>query len=201
MNVSKSSAIIAGAAGFAVMLGWIFDVSALKSISPDWVSMKFDTAVSFFLSGILLYSIVKAHNGEFDKAQIVISITSLLIILMMGTLFFSSVLNVHTGVEDLFIKKPDTSPTTIVSGRPSFPTILNFVLMASAGIFTILGIEKARLKMKIIGYAVGIIGLSAAAGYIINAPVLYYYLPGVNCAMACHTAVLFVISGIGFVCL
>ena len=54
--------------------------------------MKFDSAVCFLLSGITLYFIVMAIEGEFDKAQVVLSITSLIIILLMGILFFSAFL-------------------------------------------------------------------------------------------------------------
>ena len=118
-------------AGIMVIIGWIFDIGILKSISPAWVSMKFDTAIAFLLSGITLYFIVRAVEGEFDKAQVVLSITSLIIILLMGTLFFSALLKIHTGAEDLFIKEPAGAVKTVTPGRPSVPTMLNFILMAS----------------------------------------------------------------------
>jgi hypothetical protein len=41
----------------------------------------------------------------------------------------------------------------------------------------------------------------AVAGYIINAPVLYYYVEGLNSALAFHTAGLFVLLGTGLLCL
>ena len=59
--------------------------------------MKFDTAIAFVLSGITLYFIVRAVEGEFDKAQVVLSITSLIIILLMGILFFSAILGYNRG--------------------------------------------------------------------------------------------------------
>src|SRR4030043_106065 len=83
-KTDKMLAAVVGIAGVVVMLGWIFDIGVLKSISPHWVSMKFDTAIAFVLSGITLYFIVRAVEGEFDKAQVVLSITSLVIILLMG---------------------------------------------------------------------------------------------------------------------
>jgi hypothetical protein len=187
--------------GILVIIGWIFNISPLKSISPAWVSMKFDTAIAFVLSGITLYFIVWALEGEFDQAQVVLSITSLIILLLMGILFFSALLNIHTGTEDLFIKEAAGMPKTVIPGRPSFPTMANFILIALAGIFTMLNPLKTRLKLKVIGSMVGMIGLSAVIGYLLNAPLLYYYLPGINSAMACHTAILFVLLGIGLLCL
>jgi hypothetical protein len=100
-KTAKVLSLVVILAGFMVIIGWIFDIRILKSISPAWVSMKFDTAIAFVLSGITLYFIVRAIEGEFDKAQVALSITSLIIILLMGTLFFSAVLKIRTGAEDL----------------------------------------------------------------------------------------------------
>jgi len=187
--------------GIMVIIGWIFDIGVLKNISPAWVSMKFNTAIAFVLSGITLYFIVRAAEGEFDMAQVVLSITSLIIILLIGTLFFSAVLEIHTGAEDLFIKEAAGTVKTVTPGRPSVPTMFNFILIASAGILTILNPEKFRLKLKIIGMVVGAIGAIAIVGYIIDSPNLYYYIEGINSAIACHTAALFVLLGIGLLCL
>jgi nitric oxide reductase large subunit len=52
-----------------------------------------------------------------------------------------------------------------------------------------------------IGLIVGVIGALAVVGYIINAPLFYYFIAGVNSAMAFHTAILFVLLGMGLLCL
>jgi hypothetical protein len=188
-------------AGVTVIIGWIFDIGILKSISPAWVSMKFDTSIAFVLSGITLYFIARAVEGEFDKAQVVLSIISLVIILLIGTLLFSAVFGVNTGAEELFIKDIAANNKTIVPGRPSLPTMLSFILIASAGILTTLNPHNLKFKLKIIGVIVGLIGTLAVAGYIFNIPLLYYYIEEVNSAIALHTAALFIVLGIGFICL
>jgi nitric oxide reductase large subunit len=48
---------------------------------------------------------------------------------------------------------------------------------------------------------VAAIGALAVVGYIINAPILYYFVKGVNSAMARHTAILLVLMGTGLQCL
>jgi len=198
---AKVLAAIVSIAGVAVIIGWIFEIGILKSILPGWVSMKITTAIAFVLSGITLYFITRAVEGEFDKAQVVLSITSLIIILLMGILFFSAILGIHTGVEELFIKETVAAAKTVTPGRPSIPTMINFILIAFAGIFTMFNSGKLRSQLRIIGLAIGIIGASAVIGYIVDAPILYYYVKDVNSAMACHTAVLFVLSGTGLLCL
>jgi len=194
-----SLAVVIG--GIMVITGWIFDIGVLKSISPAWVTMKLSTAIAFLLSGITLYFIVKAFEGEFDKAQVALSITSLIIILLMGTLFFSALLKIHTGVDDLFIKESAAAVKSVAPGRPSVPTMLNFILIASAGILTLLKPGNLQPKLRLIGLTVGITGAVAVAGYIMNVPLLYYFIEGINSAMACHTAILFVLLGMGLLCL
>lgn len=187
--------------GVIVIAGWIFDIAILKSISPAWVTMKFDTAIAFLLSGISLYFIVRALEGEFDKAQVALSVISLIIILLMGTLFFSTLFKLHTGTEDLFIKDSPDAAKTVIPGQPSLPTAVNFILIALAAILTTLNPKKISLKLRLIGFIVAAIGIIAIVGYIINAPSLYYYIEDRNSAMACHTAGLFVLLGTGLLCL
>jgi hypothetical protein len=200
-KIAKVLSLVVIIAGVLVIIGWVFDIGFLKSIRPSWVSMKFDTAIVFILSGITLYFIVGAMKGEFDKAQVVISLTSLAMILLMGLLFFSALLNIRTGADELFIKETIVSEKTIAPGVTSLLTMFNFLLIGAAGILTILNPGKARLKLKIIGLFIVAVGVTAIFGYIIDAPLLYSYIEGVNSAMAFNAAALFILLGTGLLCL
>jgi hypothetical protein len=48
------AAVAAVVTGGTVLVGWAFDIGALKSILPGWVSMKPNTALAFVLIGIAL---------------------------------------------------------------------------------------------------------------------------------------------------
>jgi len=98
-KIAKVLSLVVIIASIMVIIGWVFDISILKSISPAWVTMKFDTAITFLLSGITLYFIINAIEGELDKAQVALSITTLIILLLVGILFFSSLLGIHTGLK------------------------------------------------------------------------------------------------------
>jgi hypothetical protein len=200
-NIVKLISFMVALSGALVIVGWIFNIGFLKSISPDWITMKFDTAGSFVLSGTILYFIVRAQEGFYDLAQVIIFVASLIIMLFMGTLFFSSLFGIHTGIEDLFVKDTQAAIKTVIPGRPSIPTIINFLLIALGGILSIVSVQKLRFRLKVIGIVVGLIGAGAVCGYIMNVPSLYYYIAGINSAMACHTAALFVLLGIGLLCL
>jgi len=200
-KTAKVLSLIVSIAGMTVIAGWIFDIGILKSVSPAWVTMKLSAAMAFLLSGITLYFIVRSVEGEFDRAQIALSITSLTIVLLMGTLFFSALLKIHTGVDELFIKEQAGAVKSVSPGRPSGPAMLNFILIAAAGIITILNPVNVLRKLRVIGVMVGTVGSVAIVGYGIDAPLLYYFMEGINSAMAFHTAVLFVLLGIGLLCL
>jgi len=200
-NAAELLSLVIIMAGIAVMAGWIFNVPLLKSLSPAWVSMKFSTALCFFLSGVSLYYMARAREGEFEKSQVVLFITTLIIMLLMGTLLSSALLKIHTGLEDLFMKDAPGAAKTVVPGRPSLPTMLNFMLMALAAILTLMDIKNLRFGYRITGIAIGSIGTVAIIGYIAGAPNLYYYFEGINSAIAFNTACLFVLLGTGLICL
>jgi hypothetical protein len=196
----KSAKIVSLAvivATLLVIIGWIGDIAPLKSILNSWVTMKFDTAIAFLLSSAILYFIVRVHEGEVDRSQIALSIASLILILLMGLLFFSALFGIQTGVEELFVKEEAGIVKSVIPGRPSIPTMFNFLLIGLAAILTLLKSIQSRKYLKIIGLAVAGIGTVAVIGYILNFPVLYYYLEGKNSAMACHAAILFVLLGFG----
>ncbi len=193
--------IIVTLSGLVVMAGWIFDISILKSILPGWVTMKFSTALSFFLSGITLYFIAESQKKGLGIAQVVLSITTLCILLLMATLLISVFIGVRTGVEDLFVREAEGAVRTTTPGRPSVGTMINFILIATAGIFTMLNMAKLKIKLLIAGGIVTVIGMVALIGYMLNKPVYYYTIEGFSTAMALHTAILFITSGIGLLLL
>ena len=48
---SLAAGMIVLTLGGTVLAGWIFGIPALKSLRPDWVSMKANTALCFLLAG------------------------------------------------------------------------------------------------------------------------------------------------------
>lgn len=201
---TRTAKILGGivlAAGLLAMAGWIFDIGPLKSISSGWVSMKFITAFSFALSGVTLYFMARAAEGETDRAQVALYLTTLPLLLIMGALFFSGLLGAHTGLEDLFVKELPGDVKTVIPGRPSLPTALNFILFAVGGLLAMHTPRVSRRWLRLPGWLVAAIGAVALAGYAADAPRLYYFVPGANSAMAFGTAVLFLLLGAGLICL
>lgn len=193
--------IIVTLSGLTIMVGWILDIDILKSILPVWVTMKFTTALSFFLSGIILYFLASSEAGSAEIAKIVLPLMTLFIFLIMVTLLVSTFVGIRTGVEDLFVKETEGAVKSVTPGRPSVGTMINFICIAIAGIFTMLDLTKLKPNVQIIGWIVFVVGGVAVIGYIINVPLLYYTLERYSTAMALHTAILFMLLGVGLILL
>jgi len=182
--------------GIAVMIGWIFDIGVLKSILPNWVAMKFTTAICFVFSGVTIQAIARYRETKSSIAQIILMVSTLILLLIMGSFLISAFTGARLGVEELFLKETEGAVKTVLPGRPSIPTMINFVLIALAGVIALLNSPESKLRLMQLGWIIAFIGAIAVIGYAINLPLLYYYVEGWNTAIAAHTALLFVIIGI-----
>lgn len=201
VRTTKLLGILVALVGAAVMLGWVFDIGVLKSIRPDWVTMKFSTAFCFFMSGITLYYIACLCSDQPSFAYAVLPAALLCIALTMFTLLASTLFDIYVGIEVLFIKERVDAVETVMPGRPSVGTMLAFMLIVFAGITAMLKPANLSLYLAVLGMGIFLSGLSAAIGYAVDAPLLYFYIQegGLSSAMALHTAILFMLIGIGLV--
>ena len=195
------SSITISFVGLAVLIGWIMNIPALTSLIPNSVTMKFSTAVSFIFTGVSILIISKLAiepSGYSDLSHIVLPISMLIILLFMSTHIGSIIVSAPSGVDNLFVKEQELDPVFTTSpGRPSFPTMISFLLIATAAAGTLIT-SGSNLKKLIggTGFAIGIIGSVALAGYALSLPMLYYSFEGLNTAMAVHSAALFVVAGL-----
>lgn len=197
-KIAKILAIIVIAGGILVTIGWLFNIDVLKSVSPAWVTMKFSTAISFICSGITLYFISRVREGRLGTAQIAMPATGLLIFLFVTTVLISYLSGFQYGMEELFIK--ERSPIlTISPGIPSIPTMVNFILIVLAGIFSLSDFAKLKKLVFWIGLILAVVGGLSIIGYVVNVSLLYYYVEGWSTAMALHTGILFAMIGVGLI--
>src|SRR5437867_2649062 len=69
-HAAASCRALAAAAGLAVALlgcialgGWLFDVPILKSLRPDWATMKANAAIGLVLAGTAVWLLASAQFG------------------------------------------------------------------------------------------------------------------------------------------
>lgn len=195
IRAARIIALIVAASGVAEILAWIFGVSVLISVLPSMVTMKFSTAVSFFLSGVALYFIAVSVGGRASAAQAVLPATALIIMLIMVTLLASALFGLKTGIENVFVEEAPAAVKTTVPGRPSLVTMADFIVISISAIAALFkGLKKILFSSGVILVTTGLLAIS---GYALGAEYLYFSWPGVSTGMALVTAVLFVLLGWG----
>jgi len=137
------------------------------------------------------------QKNDREAAVLIMPIVSMVIFLLMASLLASTIIGVDTGVEELFVKDSMAAVQSVVPGRPSIATMLNFILIAMTGVLTTMNIAKLSKMVLIFGMTVAAIGITAILGYLIDQPLLYFSVLGKSSAMAVNTAILFILWGIG----
>jgi len=180
------------------MLGWIFDVTFLKSILPDFVTMKFITAFCFVLCGAELYFTARVVEDGSGWDSLILLFNNFLVALIMLSLVIALFFGIETGLEDLFVQEPVGAINTVVPGRPAFLSAVNFILISLVSSLSLFGRGRSVRFINILGAAVAAVGGVAVVGYLFDIPALYYNISEISTAMALNTAILFVLLGSGF---
>ncbi|HEY9799081.1 MAG TPA: EAL domain-containing protein [Leptolyngbyaceae cyanobacterium] len=134
-NASKFISVFVILLGCAVLLGWYFDISILKSILPEWTTMKPNTALGFVLSGLALNFLHSTRKIKRRLAQVLA-----MAIALLGLLTLSQyLLGWNLGIDQLLftdklaaISQIGVESATTYPNRMSPVSALNFSLIGSA---------------------------------------------------------------------
>src|SRR5882672_4089447 len=101
-TLSISATIITILLGISVIVGWITHDDFLRSIVPGAVKMKFNVALNFIFSSIVL---LLYHFGTKNRLQQLITIFLCIIIFITGFLTLSEYLfGLNLGIDELFAR-------------------------------------------------------------------------------------------------
>ncbi|HCC53992.1 MAG TPA: hypothetical protein DEQ20_03575 [Desulfobulbaceae bacterium] len=179
-------------AGILVILGWIFDITLLKSLLPDWVSMKVNAAVCFILAGTaLIFSCQPAGSQLRVTARVPALFCGLIGLLTLSEYLFSW----NPGFDQWLIAEPANTVGTSRPGRMAPDTATCFILLAAS---LVLGsfFRKSTAKFLaavICGSLVMAGGLAAILSYLSQSIGVFGFW-GMT-LMSVPTATLFVLLG------
>ena len=198
-NIAKILANVVIGIGVIVIIGWFFDIQVLKNLFPSLVTMKLSTAISFVMSGIIIYLINEITQKDSIFAKLFLPAPIIVIIFFMVTLFVSNSFGIQTGIEDVFIKETEAIKS-VTAGRPSIGTMVSFILVIIASLAFIIKPQKNKLFF-IIGNIIVAISSLSLIGYATDLSFLYYEIEKQSTAMALHTSIAFVVTGISIILL
>ncbi|HEY9735591.1 MAG TPA: PAS domain S-box protein, partial [Trichocoleus sp.] len=196
-RAAKAAAALVISIGVLVLIGWATNIGVLKSVLPNLVSMKPNTAVSFVLAGTALRLTTPPTT---PKRQRVGQLCALAVALIGLVSLSQDLLGWNLGIDQmLFVEDPQSSGT-LSPGRMSPLTAFCFILGGSA-----LGLSVAQRRRILMGWLCPAEAL-AVLTCLVAAQVLVAYLYGAQpvvgvlpyTQMALHAAINFMLltSGI-----
>ena len=185
-HTSEVCAWIVLALGVAVLVGWFADISLLKSILPQWVSMKANTALSLVLCGGALLAV---QQGRADRPwlQRVAQVAAVWLALLALAVLVQFVTGKDLGIDQLLVIEPPGTPGSFAPGRMAANAAMCFVLLAAS----ILAIDRKGSEGLHVSEGLGIAAAALSGqnilGYLLKAD--FAVGAGAYTRMALHTAV------------
>jgi PAS domain S-box-containing protein len=191
--VSLAAGVVVVLVGYLVLVGWWFDVAALKSVLPGLVTMKANTAAGFVLAGVSLLSSLNERAGSWGRrlARILAAAVALLGLLTLC----QYLLGTDLGLDQLLFTEPADAIATSSPGRMAPVTAISFLLVGSA-LFLVAGRRSSWLVQLLVLMA-GAISLLALVGYACGVESLYGVAPFTSLAL--HTAAAFLVLCFGII--
>jgi anti-sigma regulatory factor (Ser/Thr protein kinase) len=179
--------------GTIVIVGWYTHNLTLLQISPRFVAMAYNAALAFVLCGVGMM----ASRREFSQPAHLISLFMGILTLAIGAVTVSEyITGMNLGLDELFMKSYTHAGVT-APGRMAVCTAFCFTLSGIALILDRRRFPLRPLQTAMIGSIVIGLGVVALSGYFSG--IANSYAWGALTRMAVHTAVGFLILGLGVI--
>lgn len=199
-SLSRKSSIAVILIGTLVILGWVFDISLLKSILPGLPLMKVNTAGCFILAGSSLWlwhQLGKRQNLKSRVIQVLIFNFALLLILTASLTLIEHRFNLNLGIDQLLMQQPEPLGSLAAPGR---------IAANSAGAFWVIGaaflfITNPRPRVEVVqtlAVILWLISFIGLLGHVYGS--VYFYTAESYTGMALHTAIAFQLLSVGLLC-
>jgi PAS domain S-box-containing protein len=191
---ATAAGLIAMCGSAAVLCGWAMDIPWLLGFSTRFVTMKPPTAAGFFFSGLSLWLLAPGDSIAAARRRFAQASAFLVALVGVATLVeFASGLDLH--FENILFRHALYATGIPNPGRPSIATSLGFTFLGIA--FILLDRETSRgwRPAEFLCFAAVLLALLNTLGYIYDVRDLYRTFH--NNSMAVHTAVLFLLLGLG----
>ena len=179
------------AIGVVVIVGWVVEVSFLKSIFPGLATMKFNTALCFSLAGVGIAS----YNKNYEKKYISLTTTVGVLIFLISAISLSEyIFKMNVGIDELIVKDDIIKLDLAPPGRMSPATAFCFILTGLSFLFIFF---RKNSPFLISASFILVLSLFDIVGYLYNYDQLYDIFA--FSSMAIHTSIAFSIFSIGII--
>lgn len=186
-----SSAVVVLLLGTVVLLGWYTHNTSLIQINPDFVPMQYNTALGFFLSGVILLFMN-------TNRKIIFTLIGSIVLLIGLITLLEYIFVIDLFIDQLFMDHYITIKTS-TPGRMAPNTALCFIFTGFAALYPALFEHKRDVPaiLGLVGALIFGLGLVAFTGYFLKMETTYGWGKLTN--MAIHTAAGFIVIGSGYI--
>ncbi|RYG42057.1 MAG: PAS domain S-box protein, partial [Chitinophagaceae bacterium] len=171
-----------------VLVGWQFNITLLKSVSPQMVAMSPASAVSLCLASLAFF--LRTYPKTYKRAVIAGYVCSILVLLIglhiVVNLFFETAFRLDAS---LFIEKLEANGKGGQPNRMAPNTAFCFVLAGIALLLLQYENKKGRMVAHYISLFIALLSLLSLLGYLYKVPEFYGVFSYV--AMALNTSICF----------
>ncbi len=174
-----------------VLLGWAFDISTLKSILPEYIAMKANTAI-----GLLLVSVTLGFYQEekFFSSTVIIRILSVVVFLIGALTICEYAFGFDFKIDEFFFRDHVPPGARFPPGRLAPITAINFIFISLSFFLTTGRLKLYKLAQFMI-FISFLISFQALVGYFLG--ITYSFGSAFYTQMAFHTAVMFIVLSLG----
>lgn len=190
-SVSRGASVAVLLGGCLVLVGWIFDIPALKSPARRWAAARANAALAFVLAGMALWLLQRESASQWTRrlSQVGASTVALLGLLTLSQDLIGWDLN----IDQLLVKDPGGGFRPVAApGRMPPATALNFVLVGCALLLLDLQTPRGQQAAQCLAL---VVAASSLVGYLYGVESLYA-VPLFG-TVALYVALLFVALSIG----
>lgn len=188
---SRTAGALVALLGGMVLLGWVFNITVLKSVVPGLVSMKANTAFSLLALGTALFLLNERYCNTARKRTSLL--LSLLVAGLAGLTLLQDILNVNLGIDELLFRDDTRATATSYPGRMAPVTAVCLVLASLA----LLRVDRGPRSSRYMAMAALVLALLGISGYVFGVESLYRV--STFTSIAVHTAVALVVLSLGVI--
>lgn len=189
IRFARSIGLVVMASGILVLLGWVLDITPLKTLLPGLATMKVNTAILFLLCGLAIWLEADTRHAmvSFWLARSVAVVVGAVGVVTLGEYEFGW----NAGIDQSLIPESIESAGTSVPGRMAVMTAIDFLLISAALLLINFKTKRGRRPSNWLALAVAANAFLALMGYLYDVTALYRV--AAFSSMALHTALLFLL--------
>ncbi len=189
-RLSKIAAGITMLVGSLVLLGWLLNITLLKTILPGIISIKANTALTFLSAGLALWLL---QYKESDSRLKFLRLGCSIFVTLIGLLtLVEYMFGWNWGIDQLLFRDA-SNLGAVYPGRMSPITALNFLLLGSALLLDDIFHRDKTAQLPTL--TASLFALFAVIGYLYGVESLYRF--GSYISIALPTAITFLILSLG----